>query len=126
MYEIYKDKCNIFIIYINEAHAADIWNIGESAGTINYSHKVIEDRIKCAQKFADEHKMKIPVYCDNMNNDAEVIFSAWPVRYYIVSYKKALDKITIDLIGEPDDSQFDVLEIFNFLDNKMLIKQLNN
>jgi len=104
----------MIIIYINEAHAADVWNIGESAGTINYSHKIIEDRIKCASKFVNEHHMKIPVYCDNMNNDAEIKFSAWPVRYYIVSHKES--KTTIDLIGEPNDSQFDVLEIFDFVD----------
>ena len=41
----------MFIIYINEAHAADVWNIGESAGVINYSHKEIKQRIQYAIKF---------------------------------------------------------------------------
>lgn len=118
-YDKYKDKCNIIIIYINEAHGADIWNIGESAGTINYSHKIIEDRIKYAKKFSDENKMKITVYCDNMDNEIETKFAAWPVRYYIVSknVKEGNHKILINFIGEPDDSQFDIIKIFNYVDN---------
>ena len=106
-----KNKYNIFIIYITEAHAADIWNIGESAGTINYSHKTISDRISCAIKFRDTFKLDVPIYCDNMNDIAETYFSAWPFRYYVIDKNK-----NISMIGQPDESQFDLTILFNFLE----------
>lgn len=103
----------MFIIYINEAHAADIWNIGESAGAINYSHKKIEDRIDYAIKFKETFKLNVPIYCDNMNNDAEIKFASWPFRYYVV--EKSNNNILIKMIGQPNDSFFDLTKLFDFL-----------
>ena len=60
-YKTNCDKYQMFIIYITEAHAADIWNIGESAGAINYSHKTIEDRIGYIDKMKKEHDLRIPI-----------------------------------------------------------------
>ena len=48
------------MIYINEAHAVDVWPIGLSAGTLNYSHKKIEDRSSCAIKFIQTFDLNIP------------------------------------------------------------------
>ena len=95
------------MIYINEAHAADVWNIGESACTINYKHQTLEDRIKYAVKFKDEFDFRIPIYVDNMNNDFETIFSAWPFRYFIIKND------IIKFIPQPNDSTYDITEIFN-------------
>lgn len=108
MYDVYKDKCNIFIIYVSEAHAVDVWNIGESAGAINYKHKTIDDRIDCGMRFKQSHNLKVPMYYDNMNDEIESVLSAWPIRYYVIDHTKH-----ISLVGSPDDSQYDVLEIFN-------------
>lgn len=101
----------MFVIYITEAHAADVWNIGESAGTINYSHKYISDRIACANKLENEYNLTIPIYADNMNNDFETEFASWPFRYFI-SFGSKLIKI-----GMPDDSSFDLCQVFEFADN---------
>ncbi|AYV76331.1 MAG: iodothyronine deiodinase [Terrestrivirus sp.] len=103
----------MFIIYINEAHAADVWNIGESAGVINYSHKEIKQRIQYAIKFRNTFELEIPIYCDNMNNDAESKYASWPFRYYVISNNK-----TIKFIGQPEESYFDITELFNFLNKK--------
>ena len=72
------------MVYITEAHAADIWPIGMSAGTINYEHKCIEDRSKCAYKFKSEYDFDIPIYLDNMANEYETKYSCWPFRYHII------------------------------------------
>jgi hypothetical protein len=103
------DKMNIYIIYINEAHATDVWNIGESAGVLNSSHKKIEDRIECIEKFKNEYKLTIPIYADNMENDFETKFASWPFRYFVTQGK------TIIKIGLPNDSEFDMFELFDFL-----------
>jgi hypothetical protein len=99
----------MFIIYINEAHAADVWNIGESAGTINYSHKTISDRIQCGEKFIKTFDVEIPVYYDNMNDDVENDLSCWPFRYFIT------EGDIIKVIGEPEDSEFNIGPIMDFI-----------
>lgn len=106
-----SQKYNIFIVYINEAHAADVWNIGESAGSINYSHKKIQDRIEYSMKFKNEFSLSIPIYCDNMDNELETKFSCWPVRYFVVSENKFIN------ISNPSDSEINICDLFDFLNN---------
>lgn len=98
------------MIYINEAHAQDVWSIGESAGSINYSHKQISDRIGYAKNFKKEFNFSFPIYCDCMNNDFETKFASWPVRYYVISNKKLVN------ISEPENSEIDICALFDFLD----------
>lgn len=99
------------MIYINEAHAADVWNIGMSAGTINYSHKTIDDRIKYINKFIDTFNVKYPVYADNieLEESFEHIYASWPFRYYI------FENNHIAMIGEPSDSTFDFAPIIDYV-----------
>ena len=97
-----KERLNIFIVYISEAHAQDVWPLGESAGTINYSHKKIEDRIDCANKFKDTFNLTIPIYCDNMHNKLRDEYSCWPFRYFVIQDNK------FSFIGQPEDSTFEL------------------
>jgi hypothetical protein len=106
------DKFNIIIIYISEAHAADIWNIGLSAGTINYSHRTIEDRIACVDKLVKTFNISIPIYADNMDNGFETEFASWPFRYFVTKGTELVK------IGTPDDSEFDICELLQFV-NKL-------
>jgi len=103
---------NVIFIYINEAHAADVWPIGLSAGTINYSHKMIEDRQSCLLKFKNDFTFKPVTYLDNMNNDIQNIFASWPFRYFIIKYDKNFDNFVFDEIGEPENGEFDLTKIF--------------
>jgi len=112
--DFYKSNCNryqMFIIYITEAHAIDVWNIGESAGAINHSHKTIDDRIGCIKKMQKEYDLSIPVFADNMNNEFETKFASWPFRYFATFGNKIIK------IGMPDDSAFDLCELFEFVNN---------
>lgn len=101
----------MFMIYINEAHASDIWNIGESAGYIIQSHKIISDRLNCIKMLHDKYNLAFPVYADNMNNDFERIYAVWPFRYFVIKNSKFIK------IGQPNDSEFDICELLNFINN---------
>ena len=106
--DFYKQNCdkfNIFLIYITEAHAADVWNIGDSAGTINYKHKTIDDRIACVKKLIVNYNISIPIFADNMTNEFETKFAAWPFRYFVSNGIKLVK------IGLPEDSEFDICEM---------------
>ena len=103
------------MIYISEAHAIDVWPIGLSAGTINYSHKNISDRSKCASKFIETFDFPIKTYLDTMANDFDNTFSVWPFRYYLIEYAQSKSKYIFKYIPNPSDSEFDLTEIFQFL-----------
>lgn len=102
------------MVYITEAHPADVWPIGMSAGTINYDHKNLEDRSKCAEKFKKEYEFEIPIYLDNMNSDYENTYSCWPFRYHVVIEKDG--EFVLSLVPSPVDSEFDMSELFEHLE----------
>ena len=106
----FQDIANIFIIYIEEAHAADECPIGESAGVINYKHKTLLDRIQCAKKFKDRYNYKIPIYTDNMDNSFQETFNCWPFRCIITEQKK------IKYISVPDRAEYDFMEIYQYFE----------
>ena len=105
---IYKDL-NIIFIYISEAHATDVWPIGLSAGVLNKKHRTINDRIQCAKNMIDEHKFKVPVYLDNMENSYRDTYSSWPFRVYGFKQHK------IDYISNIENAQFNISELFDYL-----------
>ena len=97
------------MIYISEAHAIDVWPIGESAGTLNYKHKNIKDRSKCANKFMKTFDFNIPIFLDNMDEQFETETSAWPFRYFVTKGTK------FHFIPNPYDSTYDIIELFDIL-----------
>lgn len=106
-----KSKVRMIMIYTLEAHATDIWPIGRSAGVLNESHKTIEDRKQCAEKFIDTFDFKIPVYLDTMDNGFETEFSSWPFRYYIIKDGKFV------MVAEPSDAFFEIEEMYKCLES---------
>ena len=100
------------MVYINEAHAVDVWNIGMSAGTVNTSHKTIEDRIGCAKKFQHEFNVTMPLFVDNMSDDFETLYASWPVRLF------AIKSGHMAYISTPHDSEVDIIELFDFMNGE--------
>ena len=96
------------MVYIEEAHATDEWNIGMSAGSIVESHKTIEDRMKCIEMFKKNNNVKFPIYPDDMESTFMNTFASWPVRCYIIKNE------IIEYISQPVDGEIDFCEIFDF------------
>jgi len=84
------------MIYINEAHAVDVWPIGLSAGTINYSHKTIQDRA-------------------SISNEFDETFGVWPFRYYVINWSDNLSQYVFSYIPNPLDSEFDITQLIDKL-----------
>jgi len=71
------------VIYVSEAHAMDVWPIGNTVCIPN--HKTIEERIEVAKKhLVEERNCKIPVLVDTMDDSFEKVYKGWPERYYII------------------------------------------
>lgn len=108
-----KDKINFIMVYISEAHANNIWNIGQSAGDTVDAPICINDRIDSILFMKSKYGLTFDVYADNMNNDFEKEYSPWPFRYYIVKNNRFIK------IGEPDDSQFDICALIDYVTNNI-------
>jgi len=78
-----KEKINIIVIYISEAHADDEWPI--SLRLRIKQHQKIEERIAAAKKMVEEMDIKFPIFVDSMNPiNFESVYAGWPERGYII------------------------------------------
>ena len=109
--EKYRDIANFYLVYISEAHAADVWPIGLSAGVINMKHRTIEERIQCAKNFQQRYSFKIPIITDTMENNFRNIFAAWPFRAFIIKNNK------FKYISNIKNSEYDILDIYQYFEN---------
>jgi hypothetical protein len=101
--------------YISEAHAIDVWPIGDSAGVANKKHMNINDRSTCASNFIKEYDFNITTYLDNMNDEFRDTLSSWPFRFYLVKYDDVKSSYVFEYIAMPDDSEFDFSILLDFL-----------
>jgi len=69
-------------VYIAEAHATDVWPLGNHI-TLS-SHKSIEERRSAAQMLISQFKCNIPILLDNMDDEFDREYAVWPERFYIV------------------------------------------
>lgn len=97
----------------------DVWPIGLSAGTINYSHTDIQSRKAYAEKFAEEFDLdlnQIHIYLDPMDDSVLHRLSAWPFRYYVIKWNQTESVYQFVLIGEPEEAEFTFDKIFDLID----------
>ena len=98
-------------MYIDEAHATDVWPIGTSAGPLNKKHKCLDDRQQCALNFSKRFNYKIPIYLDNMTNGFKNTLKSWPFRALIIKGNK------LCYSSVPYESEYNVMEIYNFFNS---------
>ena len=86
MYEQYKDRVAFYVVYIQEAHASDVWQMAS-----NLRDKVIfrtplnfEERTGVASSCVVKLGIKIPAVIDDMNNSTERAYTGWPDRIYLI------------------------------------------
>eukprot|EP01125_Pyxidicula_operculata_P022998 TRINITY_DN9748_c0_g1_i1.p2 TRINITY_DN9748_c0_g1~~TRINITY_DN9748_c0_g1_i1.p2 ORF type:complete len:117 (+),score=27.05 TRINITY_DN9748_c0_g1_i1:625-975(+) len=73
------------MIYTREAHATDIWKLGDFTDIRN--HQSIDDRYKASLQIKDKG-LNIPLLLDSMNDNFDKMYSSWPERYYILDQGK--------------------------------------
>ena len=82
----FKDKAEMIIIYLSEAHPTDGWQIIKSDQPKVVQHETMADRLDAVQIFLDitSTKTTAPVYVDQMDNAIEGVFMAHPERLVII------------------------------------------
>jgi len=86
LYRLYGDRIEFLWVYIKEAHPSDgnqaQANINE--GIILPSPVTLEERESYADQAAAYLDIEFTALIDSMDNHVEELYSAWPLRLYLV------------------------------------------
>jgi hypothetical protein len=83
LYASYKDKANIYVIYIREAHPTDGWVVKNNKFKIT-DPKTLDERQKAARDFAESLKLTLPILVDTLDDRANTLYGGWPDRVYVI------------------------------------------
>ena len=96
LYREYHDRVQFLVIYIREAHPVDGWWLGggllglalklsrSKAATDVYDPQTMESRKDVAARCEAALEYGIPTLVDNMADDVNKAYAAWPTRLYLV------------------------------------------
>jgi hypothetical protein len=86
IYNDYKDRADFLTVYVREAHPTDEWQMKSNVKEdVCYAQpKTLEQRVAIAQDFVKRQKYPLPFGIDDMNNAADLAYSAWPERLYVI------------------------------------------
>ena len=86
VFERYRDKVNIFCIYIAEAHPEDGWQVPHNLedDVIFYQPKTIEERGVVAEACMLKLDLKMPTLLDDMVDSTDRVYAALPERLYVI------------------------------------------
>ncbi len=86
LYEQYKDRVAFFVIYIQEAHPIDGWQVKENAkAKISVaSTKSLDERCEVAETCVTKLAIEIPALIDDIQNSTEAAYTGWPDRLYVI------------------------------------------
>ncbi|CAB4476445.1 unnamed protein product [Rhizophagus irregularis] len=108
IYSLYKNDVDFYMIQIREAHASDVWPIGNIVEV--KEHRTLEERLTAARTMVEATQLEIPVLADTMDNTFLNLYSPWPFRFFVIK-----DGI-LKLVGTPKEARYDTTDLVNCLD----------
>ena len=108
----FQDVSHFAIVYIEEAHASNLWPIGSVVGI--QRHTTLEERILAARRLFDygiPTDTNIQILVDPIEGSFDAHFHAWPERFF------AIQSCQFRVIGKrvEEDKGFDRRELLQFL-----------
>ncbi len=108
IYDELKGRYQFVNIYIREAHPEDGWrlDINNEQGVIYNQPTTLDERAAVAKICVTKHNLKIPTALDNIDNDADLVYTAAPERLYIldsngvVTYRSGRGPYDMDAVEE--------------------------
>ena len=113
LYLTYRDRAAFFVVYIQEAHPTDGWQVSsnERDGVLIPRHQVFAERQSAADECAAALHLTAPLLLDGMENAVDRAYGAWPERLYVISRAG-----TIAYQGGKGPYHFDPDELERFLE----------
>ncbi len=86
MYRKYRDQAAFYIVYIQEAHASDIWQMQANLrqNVIFSLPKTQDERLNIAESCVRNLHIEIPALIDGFQNTTEQAYTGWPDRLYVI------------------------------------------
>ena len=86
MYETYKDRVAFYVVYIQEAHPTDLWQLPSNVkdGVLFPSPKSDGERTETASACIRKLGINIPALVDGIGNQTERDYTGWPDRLYLI------------------------------------------
>lgn len=74
------------MVYIEEAHASDVWQlpVNIKQDVVYAAPKTAEERAALAQACVRNLKIDIPAIVDSFDNSTERNYTGWPDRLYLI------------------------------------------
>ena len=86
LYRQYRDQAAFYVVYIEEAHAADAWqtraNLEENI--LFTTHVNLEERAAVANTCVRDLGIEFPALVDDFQNATETAYTGWPDRLYVI------------------------------------------
>jgi hypothetical protein len=110
LYEKYKDnkKIAFYVVYIEEAHAIDEWDIGLSVRIS--SHKTMKERKDAIKKMKEETEYDFPTLIDSIENKLSRSYNAWPIRFLCFHKGRMIHR------PRPENCNFNIGAFESFID----------
>lgn len=81
---------DVVVVYIREAHAHDVWPIGDAVSQTVFRPKTDDERCALAERMRAELNMDLPLYVDPVDDSFEKHFAPWPFRFYVLDKQARL------------------------------------
>ena len=87
MKQQYEDKVAFYVVYIQEAHASDVWQMDANVRqqVVFASPKSYEERNGIAESCVRKLNIQIPAVIDTFDNATERAYTAWPDRLFVIN-----------------------------------------
>ncbi|CAG8667205.1 13305_t:CDS:2 [Funneliformis caledonium] len=108
IYERYQTHIDFYMIQIREAHASDVWPIGNIIDV--KKHRTLADRLSAAQEMVRATQLKIPMLADTMNDTFLRLYAPWPFRFFVI-----VDGV-LKLVGMVKDACYDTTDLVDCLE----------
>lgn len=86
LYDQYKDRVAFFVVYIQEAHPSDIWQMQSNVRehVLFANPKTDDEREHVASSCVINLHLKMPALLDPVDNATEHAYTGWPDRLYVI------------------------------------------
>ena len=86
LYRDYRDRVEFFVVYIQEAHPIDAWQLDTNVSddVLVASTRTADDRDRIAGVCVTKLGIELPALVDEPDNRVERAYTAWPDRLYVI------------------------------------------
>jgi Iodothyronine deiodinase len=86
LHRLYQDRVAFYVVYIQEAHPTDLWQLPVNVkdGVLFASPRTDQERTSAAVACVRKLDIRLPALLDSIDNPTERLYTAWPDRMYLI------------------------------------------